>query len=293
MINNFNFSANGSEIRKKSWLEIYPSKVNENDLPDANGKIKIISNRIEEKETQPQKRYSQASILSEMEKINLGTKATRASILETLYDRGYVKEKSIQATPLGMSLISTLEKYSPIIIDEELTRELEKETEMISEAKTEFEEKEKKVIDKAKNSIKKIAKYFEKSEKAIGKELLQATLKLREQEKEENKLNPCPVCNKGTLGITYSRKTKRHFVACDAYPECKNTYSLPPNGFIKKTDKTCDDCGFPMLMRLSHGRRPWIFCFNPQCPTNKERIEEYRKRKEESSKTTLPDSSGS
>ena len=70
----------------------------------------FVTAKIEEKETQPPKRYSPASIISELEKRNLGTKATRSSILETLYDRGYVKEKSIEATPLGISLIETLEK---------------------------------------------------------------------------------------------------------------------------------------------------------------------------------------
>ena len=43
----------------------------------------------------------------------------------------------------------------------------------------------------------------------------------------------------------------------------------------------CEECKFPMLMRLSKGKRPWIFCFNPQCPTNKESMEKYQKRKEE------------
>ncbi|MEK6827431.1 MAG: DNA topoisomerase I, partial [Nanoarchaeota archaeon] len=126
-VDNLTFNAKGSEVRKKAWLEIYPYKIKEEHLPDINGEVKIIDSRTEEKETQPPKRYSPASIVSELEKRNLGTKATRAAIIETLYDRGYVKEKSIEATPLGISLIATLEKYSPIIIDEELTRNFEKE----------------------------------------------------------------------------------------------------------------------------------------------------------------------
>ncbi len=280
-IDNSTFSTKGTSIKKKSWMEIYPSKLKEQEIPDVEGKIEISKVKTEAKETQPPKRYSPASIVSELEKRNLGTKATRANIIETLYDRGYVKERSMEATPLGMSLISTLEKYSPIIIDEELTRNLGKETEIIIEAKTGFEEKEKKIIDKAKEIIKKISNNFEQSEKEIGKELLEATVKLREQEKEENKLNSCPVCKKGTLGITYSRKTKRNFVACDAYPECRNTYSLPPNGFIKNTNNVCKECGFPMLMCLKARSKPWFFCFNPECETNKKRIEEYKKRKEE------------
>jgi DNA topoisomerase-1 len=275
-INGLIFTKKGSEIKKKSWLEIYPKKISEQEIPDVNGEVKIKDSRTEEKETQPPKRYSPASILSELEKRNLGTKATRANILETLYDRGYVKGQSIEATPLGMSLIETMEKHSPIIIDEKLTREFEKDMESIQQAKKNQKEKEEKTLSKAKSAIEKIAKQFEKEEKEIGRELLQANEELREQQREENKLNSCPVCKKGHLKITYSKKTRRYFVACDAYPDCKNTYSLPPNGSIKKTDKTCEHCDFPMLMRLSKGKRPWIFCFNPDCPTNKERIEKYK-----------------
>jgi DNA topoisomerase I len=274
------FGIRGSEVRKKAWLEIYPYKIKETELPDMNGEVKIIDSKTEEKETQPPKRYSPASIVSELEKRNLGTKATRAAILETLYDRGYIKEKSIEATPLGISLIDTLEKYSPIIIDENLTRKFEKEMDSIVEAKKDFEKKEKKIVEEAKEKIIEISKDFEKNKKEIGKELTTAESQLWEKEKEANKLNICPVCKKGMLAIMYSRKTRRSFVACNAYPECKKTYSLPPNGVIKKTDKICEYCGFPMLMRLSKGKRPWIFCFNPECESNKKRMEEYRERKE-------------
>jgi DNA topoisomerase I len=279
-INGLIFTKKGSEIKKKSWLEIYPKKISEQELPDVNGPVKIKDSRTEEKETQAPKRYTPASILSELEKRNLGTKSTRANILETLYDRGYVKGQSIEATPLGISLIETMEKHSPIIIDEKLTREFEKNMESIQQAKKNQKEKEEKTLEKAKSAITKISTQFKSQEKEIGRELLQANEELREQQREENKLNLCPVCKKGNLKITYSKKTRRYFVACDAYPECKNTYSLPPNGSIKKTEKICEHCGFPMLMRLSKGKRPWIFCFNPKCPTNKERIEKYKNSRE-------------
>ncbi|MBT96970.1 DNA topoisomerase I [Candidatus Pacearchaeota archaeon] len=278
---NLIFNARGSEIRKKAWLEIYPVKLKENEIPDLNGDVNIIDLRTEEKETQPPKRYSPASIITELEKRNLGTKATRSTILETLYDRNYIKEKSIEATSLGMSLISSLEKYSPIIIDEELTRDFEKEMEKIQESKENFKQKEDIVIDKAKKTITKIAEQFGKNEKKIGQELLVANLQLQEQQREENKLNICPVCKKGNLAITYSKKTRRHFIACNAYPNCKTTYSLPPNGVIRKTNKVCESCNFPKLMLLKYGRKPWFFCFNRECETNKKRIEEYKRKIEE------------
>jgi DNA topoisomerase-1 len=275
------FTANGSQVVKKAWMEIYPRTVKEADLPDFNGEVNIIDSRIDQKETTPPKRYSPASILSELEKRNLGTKATRANILETLYDRGYIKDQSIKATPLGMSLIETLEKHSPIIIEEELTREFETDMQDIEEAKkANLLEEENKILDKAKNTITKISKDFKKQQKEIGNELVEATTAYREQQKKENEIMLCPKCKKGHLAITYSKKNRKHFIACNAYPKCKNTFSLPPHGTIKKTDKVCEDCGFRMLMSVRKGKKPWFFCFNPECPSNKKRIEEYRKRQE-------------
>ena len=279
-IDKLKFLKKGVSIKKSSWLQIYPIKMQEKEIPDIKGNVKIIDLRKEKKETSPPKRYTPASLISKLEKKDLGTKATRSSILETLYDRNYVKGKSIEATPLGISLIKTLEKHSPIIIDEELTRRFEKEMENISQSKKNYLEKEEKVLEEAKKTLTKISKQFKEKQEEIGKEISKANDQLQKQQRKENKLNIiCPVCKKGNLGITYSKKTRRYFIACDKYPECRNTYSLPPNSLIKKSDKTCEHCGFPMLISIRKGKRPWIFCFNPECETNRERIEAYKKKK--------------
>ncbi|MBU3906620.1 MAG: DNA topoisomerase I [Nanoarchaeota archaeon] len=275
-VSNLDFSAKGSSVRKKAWLEIYPLKMQEKEIPDLSGEVLVTSSKIEQKETQPPKRYSPASIVSELEKRNIGTKSTRAAIIETLYDRGYIKEKSIEATPLGISLIETLEKYSPIIIDEALTRHFEKEMDSIISSKKDMKQKEEKIVDEAKEAITKIINNFDKNEEKIGKELIEANNNLRQQEREENKITPCPVCKKGSLAITYSRKNRKYFVACNAYPDCKTTFSLPPNGLIKKTDKICEFCKWPMLIRLAKGKRPWIFCFNPACESRQAKKQEEK-----------------
>ncbi|MEK6847841.1 MAG: DNA topoisomerase I, partial [Nanoarchaeota archaeon] len=279
------FVKKGSSVKNPGWLHIYPIKIVEEEVPDVNGKIKITDSKIIEKETQPPRRYSPASLVSELEKRNLGTKATRSSIIDTLYDRGYIQDQSIRATPLGISLIETLEKHSPIIIDEALTRKFEREIDdlqkvkstrlSVAELKKNQLEKEEKIIQEAKTAITKISEQFKSQETEIGEELAGANTKIWEQQKEENKLNICPVCKKSQLRITYSQKTKRYFIGCSGYPECKNIYSLPPNSLIKKTDKICEKCGFPMLMSIKKGKRPWFFCFNRECATNKERIEKY------------------
>jgi len=276
--NNLFFSAKGNEIKTKGWLQIYPYKIKELELPDIECLAKIINLKKEEKETQPPKRYSPASLVSELEKRNLGTKATRAAIIETLYDRGYIKEKSIEATPLGISLIETLEKYSNEIISEELTRNFEKEMNQLLDSKKNLSEKQKNIIEEAKSSIVSIINEFNTNLIKIGRELLEAEEKSWEKEKEENKIMPCPECKKGNLKVTYSKKNRKYFIACDNYPECKKTYSLPPNGLIKKTEKVCEHCGFPMLMLIKKGKKPWIFCFNRDCETNRERIANYKKK---------------
>jgi DNA topoisomerase-1 len=151
----------------------------------------------------------------------------------------------------------------------------------IQESTKDFQKKEEKIIEKAKTTITKISKDFELQKEKIGSELLKANIKQRKQEKEENKLCLCQKCKKGNLAITYSKKTKKHFVACDAYPKCKTTYSLPQKGTIKKTGKICEECGFPLMMSVSSNRKPWFFCFNKDCPVNKKRLEEYNKHLQE------------
>jgi DNA topoisomerase I len=269
-IDNLNFNAKGVGIEKKGWLKVYPYKIDERELEDMDGSAKVEKRYIEEKYTQPPKRYTPASIISLLEKKNLGTKATRSSIIETLYDRKYVMEKSLKATSLGISLIDSLEKNCQVIIDEKLTREFEKHLEEIRNSKKP-EKEEEKILEKTKKIIYQIGDQFEKNKEKIGKDLVSATEKLWKEEKKASEIMECENCKNGTLTIKFNRGARRYFVACDAYPECKTTYTLPPNSLIKKTEKQCEECGWTMLMSLRKGKRPWIFCFNPQCPSrNKE-----------------------
>ncbi len=183
-------------------------------------------------------------------------------IVDTLFDRGYLDGKSIKATPLGIKLIESLEKYSPIIIDENLTRQLEEQMEKIQSAKSDFSEKEEKTIKTAEKLITDISKEFKAKEREIGKEIMQGLESHREEQKSNSIIMPCPRCKKGNLVIKYSKKTNRYFAACDTYPECTETFSLPPNALIKTTGKTSDS-GLPILVALRKGKRPWEFPFNP------------------------------
>jgi len=297
-VNGMDFNARGLKIIDKNWLSVYPNSYKDEDIPTMNGEVSVEEIRTEEKMTKPPQRYSAASLVKELEKRDLGTKATRSNIVETLYDRGYIKEKSIELTPLGLRIIETLQKYSPTIIDEELTRKIEKEMEEISGAKSGWTEKENVVVDEAKVIIRKIAKGILDNLDKIGSSLAEANAEVYKQQREENTLTECPVCHKGKLRIMFSRKTKRSFISCDAYPACKTIFSLPPNGLMKPAKKKveggedeknelCMECGFPMIMALRRGKRPWKFCFNPKCKTNEawaKKREEYMKSKESDAK---------
>jgi len=75
------------------------------------------------------------------------------------------------------------------------------------------------------------------------------------------------------LRVIRSKTTKKRFVGCEGYPECDQTYPLPQRGDIIGLDEVCPQCGSPKIKILG-GRRPWILCLDPYCPTK----DEYRKK---------------
>jgi len=256
------FTASGMKVMEKGWTDIYPTSMEESNLEDLEGPVKIDEIKIEQKETQPPRRYTPTSLITLLEKKNLGTKTTRSLIVDTLFERGYLEGTSIKATPLGLKLIESLEKYSPIIINEDLTKNLEEEMEDIQNSQSGFEEKEKKVVANVEKVISEIAQEFKVHENEIGLSLQAGTQELRERQRESNKLIPCPQCKQGTLRIVFNKAARRYFVGCDAYPVCKATFSLPPNALIKKTDKVSPN-NLPILVAIRKGKRPWEFEFNP------------------------------
>lgn len=255
------FIAKGTTTLEPGWHILYgrftPAKEEELPAVEKDEIMAIKKITLHDKETQPPKRYTEASIIKELEKRNLGTKATRAQIIDTLYQRNYLAGKKIQATGLGISTIETLEKHNPEIIDEELTRHFENDMEEIRQGK----KKEMSVIQEAKGVLKKIMEKFKRSETQIGKDLSKAT---KETRAELTTLGKCPVCKKGDLVIR--RGKFGQFVACNKYPACKTTFSLP-KGYFVPAKTTCPECGYPMLNAIKKGKRPQPICINPKCPS--------------------------
>ena len=291
-IEDHEFSSEGKAIKEHGWLNIYPARLKEKDVPDVNGKVKVEEVKIYEKETKPPNRYSPASLIHELEKRNLGTKATRANILETLYKRGYVTGKQIEATKFGVNVALSLEKNCPMILDEKLTKKFEEEMELIRKEKSKEEmiKKKEKILNKSKKILKDIAKQFKKQGLEIGKGLIEAQKEAREEERKKNTLFTCPKCKKGQLVIRRSKRGKR-FAACNEYPECKTTFPLPQYGFIKVLDEKCE-CGLQRLLLIKKSKPPWNFCMNPvhylsekkEEKKEEEKKEEKKKEKEEEKK---------
>ena len=111
-------------------------------------------------------------------------------IVETLFERGYLEGKSIQATPLGMKLIASLEKYSPIIIDENLTRIWKKKMEDIQFKNDNRLQKEKAVLADVERIIGNIAREFKEKNWKSVKRLLKA--RRNSENSNANRVSSCP-----------------------------------------------------------------------------------------------------
>jgi DNA topoisomerase-1 len=297
------FSITGRRTLKPGWMEFYGplAKFEEVTLPDMKKGDKLDVKKVDmlDKETQPPARWSQAAMIKEMEKRGLGTRATRAAILQTLYDRYYVTDKSVRVTDLGMAVAEVLKKYVPDFVDEQLTKDFDKDLEKILEKKV----KKEKVLDEAKKALIKISDEFKANEDKIGKELGKAVVSSQE---DRNTLGPCKNCG-GKLKVLFSPWTKKSFVGCSSWsrckicgftrtackceclichkpkgkcedkwkekiwvPSCPTGYPLPHGASFQRLDKLCDKCNTPMIRVMRKGKRPFNMCLDPTCETKKD-----------------------
>ncbi|MBU7046140.1 MAG: DNA topoisomerase I [Theionarchaea archaeon] len=255
-VGEYPFYAQGNVTVEEGWLRYYGkyAKISEEVLPDLEkGEELRVTPEILSKETKPPPRYNPASAVKMMEKLGIGTKATRAQIVDILYSRGYVDGKQIEVTPLGRKTVEALKKNCPQIASVKLTRHFEKEMDDIYEGKKERDN----VIEEAREELTEIFAKFKEKEVEIGKTIY---VGLKETLDKENVVGTCPECG-SPLRIIRSRKTKKRFVGCSNYPKCSRAYPLPQKGKVTPTEEACE-CGAP-LVKVG-GRK---FCLNPDCET--------------------------
>ena len=254
------YSVTGSRTLEKQWLEYYGQfvKLDEVTLPEFVEGEKVEAKKVwsEEKATQPPKRFTQASIVRKLEVEKLGTKATRASIVQTLFDRGYLAGKSIEVTPLGLSVYDALARDVPDIVSEELTRHFEEDMEKI----TDGSKADSDVVGEGKAKLVELLDKFKLKEQEVGRSLLGA---FNITQHEKNVVGECK-CG-GKLVIRTSKYGQ--FVGCSNYPDCRNTYPLPHEAKVGSTGKKCEKCGTPIVLVKRKGKRPWRMCLSTTCET--------------------------
>jgi DNA topoisomerase-1 len=257
------YKINGRRTIEKGWFEIYEPylRLQELTLPEfKKGEEFDAKFGSDKKETKPPNRYTPSSIVSTLEKKNLGTKATRSTIIETLYKRGYVDGKSIEVTPFGMSVYEVLTKNCDEILDEKLTEHFESEMEKIQEGKI----AEYSVIEEGKETLIKILDKFKEKEDTIGKSLAE-NFKISNQ----NVIGKCPSCDEDLIAIK-SNSTGKQFVGCKNYPKCNVSYPLPQNSLIEATNKICEKCHTPIVKVIRKGKKPFEMCLDVNCETKKD-----------------------
>lgn len=258
----FHFTA--SRTLLEGWFHLYRPYVQVKDdvLPQlAEGQaVDVKKVTLKQHFTQPPPRYNPRSLLLKMEKEEIGTKATRANIIETLLERKYLTgTDKLAVSDLGFEVTEVLEKYCPTVVSSDMTRSLEEKMEAIQNNK----ETKYTVLADAMQRLRVVTSELKNQEAAVGAQLSQAVERGR---LEHDSIGACPNC-KGQLLIITSKASGKRFVGCSNYAKgkCSVTYPLPQTGSIKALAKPCPTCGAPVITIYSKGKEPWRLCINPKC----------------------------
>jgi DNA topoisomerase I len=253
--------AGGTVVTKEGWLAVYPyGRRADEEIPKLSEgeEVKVLGSELLAKETQPPGRYGQGRLVRLMEDLGLGTKATRPSILQNLYDRGYVHDDPLVPTETGIAVAKALRDFASEIATHEMTAELERSMDEISEGKVSKDS----VVDHSRDVLRQVYEHLESSQEEFAEIV-------RNGIREDSVLGSCKKCGKN-LTIRRARKSGKRFAGCEGYPECDQTYSLPPRGEIIPLGTLCEECGSPEI-KVVGGRRPWITCIDMSCPKQQEK----------------------
>ena len=247
--NGYEFKTTGSTITFDGYLKVYNLYEDTTDetLPDfANYKSNtIIANKIESIQhfTKPLPRYTESSIIKEMEALGIGRPSTYANTLKTLKDRAYVTliEKKFHPTDIGIKTNDKLQECFSSIINVEYTAKMEEDLDEIADSK--------------KDNIKVLSDFYNEFEPMV-----ENAFKSMEKVEAEKTGEICPECG-SELVIRNGRYGK--FTACSNYPTCK---------YIKKEEKEiivlakCPKCNGDIVERRTKRGKTFFGCSNyPKC----------------------------
>ncbi len=269
-INGYIFLLNATRTLFEGWMRFYKPYVQskEASLPSLfeGQKVSVKQVKLNDNFTKPPARYNPRSLLLKMEKEEIGTKATRATIIQTLYDRKYLTgTTNLSVSDLGFEVVEVLENFCPTVVSSEMTRTLEKRMEAIQQGK----ENKQEVLQDTTETLKLVMSELKEKEAEIGT-LLSKTL--QNGRLNERTVGSCTKCSDGKLVILHSKKSGKRFVGCTNYFEgkCTITFPLPQTGTVKPLRTVCKSCGSPIVAVYKRGRYPWKLCLNMKCPSKGE-----------------------
>jgi len=201
--------------------------------------------------TQPPPRYTEASLVRELERQGIGRPSTYAPTIGTLLHRNYVRRerRALRPTDLGMVVTDLLVKHFPRELAVAFTSHMEDEFDEIEAGKRDWRET--------------LAKFYGQ----FSVDLARAEKEMESvRNREPEEPVACDECGRPMV-VKFSRKGDR-FLSCSGFPECKGTKSLGDAGDSEavETEFKCDKCGAPMLRRLGRRGRHYLACSAfPKC----------------------------
>lgn len=263
--NDYLFKTTGSVLTFDGYLKVYKEYEDQTDviLPELKKDDTLIANEIEKNQhfTKPLPRYTESSLIKELESLGIGRPSTYATIIQTIKDRKYVllKEKKFEPTEIGYETNDKLQEFFSDIINVNYTANMEKDLDDIAASKKnnievlhEFYDKFAPLVDDAfKNMEKKPAEQTGEICPECGSDLVKRKSKygefvacsnypkckyIKKEEKEQKVLMACPNCKDGNILEKTTRKGKIFF-GCSNYPKCKYA------SWYKPVSEKCDKCG--------------------------------------------------
>jgi DNA topoisomerase-1 len=231
------FKANGRIMTFPGFLKVYEEKIQdgESELPPLNEADEVTLDKLDGLQhfTEPPPRFTEASLIKELEDQGIGRPSTYANIVSIIQDREYVSKEEGKLIPstLGRQVWITLKGFFPTVFELSFTAQMEEELDRVESG-----------IDAWQSVVLDFYQPFEKSLNQIEdkKERIKSEL----QEETELKCEKC--------GSNLIKKWGKNgqFLACPAYPECKFSRPLEEEGPTQYLDSACPKCGGRLLLKI-------------------------------------------
>ena len=240
--------ASGSKLLFDGFQKVYNPNMDEDKdsfLPPLEEGEKLKAQKItsEQKFTEPPSRFTEASLVKDLEEKNIGRPSTYAPIIATLLERKYVlrQKKTLLPTDLGFLVTDMMEEYFKEIVDTGFTAEMEDKLDDVEVKDLDWK-------DIIRDFYGTLEKELKVADEAIEK------VQIEEQITDE----VCELCGK-PMAIKSGRFGE--FLACTGYPECKNTKAI-----VQTIDVKCPDCGGDIVVKRGKSGKVFYGCSNyPDC----------------------------